>query len=104
MTGDEVPDVRELISEVPVTLQNSHYSVAEALPYLPNVVNVACLHCRPAMELSPDLESFLRKGKNHYIYTNSFVVAQYVIAFLLHFSSFQCVSGISIIVYYDNMY
>ncbi|XP_057328398.1 UDP-glycosyltransferase UGT5-like [Microplitis mediator] len=60
--GDQVPDVRELVSEVSLTLQNSHYSVAESMPYLPNVVNVACLHCRPAMELSPDLESFLRKG------------------------------------------
>ncbi|KAK0163595.1 hypothetical protein PV327_007261 [Microctonus hyperodae] len=60
--GDDVPDVRELISEVPVTLQNSHYSVAEPLPYLANVVNVACLHCRPPMALSPDLELFLRGG------------------------------------------
>ncbi|XP_034947118.1 UDP-glucuronosyltransferase-like [Chelonus insularis] len=60
--GDQVPDVRELITEVSVTLQNSHYSVGESMPYLPNVVNVACLHCRPAMDLSPDLESFLRKG------------------------------------------
>lgn len=57
-----MPDVRELISEVPVTLQNSHYSVAEPLPYLANVVNVACLHCRPPMALSPDLELFLRGG------------------------------------------
>nr|UEN71109.1 UDP-glucosyltransferase 50C7 [Meteorus pulchricornis] len=60
--GDDVPDVRELVSEVPVTLQNSHYSVAESLPYLANVVNVACLHCRPPKALSPDLELFLRGG------------------------------------------
>ncbi|XP_015115366.1 2-hydroxyacylsphingosine 1-beta-galactosyltransferase [Diachasma alloeum] len=60
--GYQVPDVRELVSEVPVTLQNSHYAVADSLPYLSNVVNVACLHCRPPMGLSPDLESFLRKG------------------------------------------
>lgn len=57
-----MPDVRELISDVPLTLQNTHHSVAESFPYLSNVVNVACLHCRPAIQLNPDLESFLRKG------------------------------------------
>ncbi|XP_024940168.1 UDP-glucuronosyltransferase 2C1 [Cephus cinctus] len=60
--GDQVPDVRDLISEVPLTLQNSHYAVADSVPYLSNVVNVACLHCRPAMQLSLDLETFLRRG------------------------------------------
>ncbi|XP_051164844.1 UDP-glucosyltransferase 2-like [Leptopilina boulardi] len=60
--GDQVPDVRDLVSEVPLTLQNNHYSVADSVPNLSNVVNVACLHCRPAMQLSPELESFLRRG------------------------------------------
>ncbi|XP_043284811.1 UDP-glycosyltransferase UGT5-like [Venturia canescens] len=59
--GDQVPDVRDLVSEVPLTLQNSHYAVADSVPYLANVVNVACLHCREALQLSPDLESFLRR-------------------------------------------
>ncbi|XP_043503828.1 2-hydroxyacylsphingosine 1-beta-galactosyltransferase [Polistes fuscatus] len=60
--GEQIPDVRHLTSEIPLTLQNSHYSVADSVPYLANVVNVACLHCRPAMQLSPDLNSFLRRG------------------------------------------
>lgn len=60
--GNHVPDVRELVSDVPLTLQNTHYSVSESFPYLSNVVNVACLHCRSPMQLSPDLELFLRKG------------------------------------------
>lgn len=63
-TGDQVPDVRDLVSEVPLTLQNNHYSVADSVPNLSNVVNVACLHCRPAMQLSPELESFLRRGES----------------------------------------
>ncbi|KAF7405477.1 hypothetical protein HZH66_004383 [Vespula vulgaris] len=60
--GEQIPDVRYLTSEIPLTLQNSHYSVADSMPYLANVVNVACLHCKPAMQLSPDLDSFLRRG------------------------------------------
>ncbi|XP_012284570.1 UDP-glucuronosyltransferase 2C1 [Orussus abietinus] len=60
--GSQVPDVRELVSEVPLTLQNSHYSVADTMPYMSNVVNVACLHCRPALQLSSDLELFLARG------------------------------------------
>lgn len=75
LTGEQIPDVRYLTSEIPLTLQNSHYSVADSMPYLANVVNVACLHCKPAMQLSPDLDSFLRRGKvvflpfNLYTYT-----------------------------------
>ncbi|XP_076682180.1 UDP-glycosyltransferase family 50 member B3 [Andrena cerasifolii] len=60
--GDQLPDVRDLTMEVPLTLQNSHYSVADSVPYLTNVVNVACLHCNPPTKLSTDLESFLQRG------------------------------------------
>ncbi|XP_031841793.2 UDP-glycosyltransferase family 50 member B3 [Nomia melanderi] len=60
--GDQLPDVRDLTAEVPLTLQNSHYSVADSLPYLANVVNVACLHCNPATQLSNDMENFLLRG------------------------------------------
>lgn len=70
LTGDDVPDVRDLVSEVPLTLQNSHYAVADSVPYLANVVNVACLHCRQATQLSPDLESFLRRGE----YTHEYFI------------------------------
>ncbi|KMQ96120.1 2-hydroxyacylsphingosine 1-beta-galactosyltransferase [Lasius niger] len=61
--GDRIPDdLYSLTAEVPLTLQNSHYTVADSVPYLSNVVNVACLHCRPATQLNSDLESFLRRG------------------------------------------
>ncbi|KAG9430925.1 UDP-glucuronosyltransferase 2C1 [Apis mellifera carnica] len=60
--GNQLPDVRDLTTEIPLTLQNSHYSVADSVPYLANVVNVACLHCKPATHLSPDLETFLQRG------------------------------------------
>lgn len=61
-TDNQIPDLYSLTREVPLTLQNSHYSVADSVPYLSNVVNVACLHCRPATQLNSDLESFLRRG------------------------------------------
>ncbi|KOC60367.1 2-hydroxyacylsphingosine 1-beta-galactosyltransferase [Habropoda laboriosa] len=60
--GDQLPDIRDLTTEIPLTLQNSHYIVADSVPYLANVVNVACLHCNPATQLSPDLETFLQRG------------------------------------------
>ncbi|XP_053974062.1 UDP-glucosyltransferase 2 [Hylaeus volcanicus] len=60
--GDRLPDVRDLTTEIPLTLQNSHYSVSDSVPYLSNVVNVACLHCNSATQLSPDLETFLQRG------------------------------------------
>ncbi|CAK9827797.1 UDP-glucosyltransferase 2 [Anthophora retusa] len=60
--GDQLPDIRDLTTEIPLTLQNSHYSVADSVPYLANVVNVACLHCKPATQLSLDLETFLQRG------------------------------------------
>ncbi|XP_012223775.2 UDP-glucosyltransferase 2-like [Linepithema humile] len=61
--GNHIPaDLHSLTREVPLTLQNSHYGVGDSVPYLSNVINVACLHCRPAMQLSSDLESFLRRG------------------------------------------
>lgn len=56
--------MRDLTTEIPLTLQNSHYSVADSVPYLANVVNVACLHCRPATQLSTDLETFLQRGES----------------------------------------
>ncbi|KAJ8667919.1 hypothetical protein QAD02_009582 [Eretmocerus hayati] len=60
--GDQVPDVRDLIADVPLTFQNNHYSVSDSVPYLANVVSVACIHCRPPMKLSPEMETFLSKG------------------------------------------
>ncbi|CAK9806836.1 UDP-glucosyltransferase 2 [Anthophora plagiata] len=60
--GDQLPDIRDLTTEIPLTLQNSHYSVADSVPYLANVVNVACLHCKPTTQLSLDLETFLQRG------------------------------------------
>lgn len=89
-TGDDIPDVRDLVSEVPLTLQNSHYAVAESVPYLSNVVNVACLHCRPAMQLSTDLETFLRRGDYHFSITILFLPPQNETDHFYHFSFFIC--------------
>ncbi|XP_058804438.1 UDP-glucosyltransferase 2-like isoform X2 [Phymastichus coffea] len=60
--GEQVPDVRELVSEVPLTLQNNHYSVSDSTPYLSNVVNVACIQCRAPLKLGPEMDTFLSRG------------------------------------------
>lgn len=79
-----MPDARYLTSEVPLTLQNSHYSVADSVPYLSNVVNVACLHCRAPLRITSDLEAFLQRGNlfvlfiYYYFFFNSIIIPCFV--------------------------
>lgn len=46
-----VPHVYDLASNVSFILQNGHASVSYARPLLPNVAEVACIHCRAAKPL-----------------------------------------------------
>jgi hypothetical protein len=49
--GDDIPTVNHMKSNVSFILQNGHHSVTYPRPFLPNVAEVACLHCRPASSL-----------------------------------------------------
>lgn len=50
--GSSVPDVYELTSNVSVIIQIGHHSVTYPRPYLPNVIEAGCLHCKPARPLN----------------------------------------------------
>lgn len=44
--GPDIPNSYELSKNVSFILQNAHATVTYARPYLPNVAEVACIHCR----------------------------------------------------------
>ncbi|KAH8311526.1 hypothetical protein KR044_006711 [Drosophila immigrans] len=50
--GETMPHPYVMASEVAFILQNGHFSVTPPSAQLPNVASVACLHCRPAANLS----------------------------------------------------
>lgn len=56
--GTEVP-IYELSSNVSFILQNSHPVVTYQTPYLPNVAEIACIHCKAARPLPSHLEKFI---------------------------------------------
>lgn len=50
--GPSVPHVYDLGKNVSFILQNGHYTVTYPRPYLPNVAEIACIHCKPAKPLN----------------------------------------------------
>jgi hypothetical protein len=49
--GDEIPHVYDLSKNVSFILQNSHFSVSYPRAFMPNVAEIACIHCKPAKSL-----------------------------------------------------
>lgn len=43
--GTQMPHVYDMAKNVSFILQNGHYSVSYPRPYLPNVAEIACIHC-----------------------------------------------------------
>nr|ASX94000.1 UDP-glycosyltransferase UGT50A4 [Zygaena filipendulae] len=60
--GPQMPHVYDMSKNVSFILQNGHYSVTYPRPYLPNVAEVACIHCKDAKQLNPDLEEWISGG------------------------------------------
>lgn len=49
--GKDIPHPKELQKNVSMVLQNGHVTVSHAQPFLPNVIEVGGVHCRPAKPL-----------------------------------------------------
>ena len=49
--GASVPDLYELSSNVSFVVQIGHHSVTYPRPYLPNVLEAGCIHCKPPKPL-----------------------------------------------------
>ncbi|KAG7302268.1 hypothetical protein JYU34_013764 [Plutella xylostella] len=57
--GSKMPHVYDMGKNVSFILQNGHYSVSYSRPYLPNVAEIACIHCKEAKPLDADLEDWI---------------------------------------------
>lgn len=49
--GDEIPHVYDISKNVSFILQNTHFSVSYPRAFMPNVAEIACIHCKPAQAL-----------------------------------------------------
>ncbi|XP_060532206.1 UDP-glucosyltransferase 2 [Cylas formicarius] len=67
--GNDVPAVYDMSRNVSFILQNGHATVSYPRPYLPNVAEIACIHCRSPKKLPEDLERFIEgSGTAGFIY------------------------------------
>nr|XP_023022084.1 UDP-glucuronosyltransferase 2C1-like [Leptinotarsa decemlineata]XP_023022085.1 UDP-glucuronosyltransferase 2C1-like [Leptinotarsa decemlineata] len=67
--GSDTPPIYELSKNVSFILQNGHATMTYPRPYLPNVAEIACIHCKRAKSLPQDLEEFIRgSGEAGFIY------------------------------------
>ncbi|XP_050677688.1 UDP-glucosyltransferase 2 [Leptidea sinapis] len=57
--GQQMPHVYEMGKNVSFILQNGHFSVSYPRPYLPNVAEVACIHCKEPKPLNSELEDWI---------------------------------------------
>ncbi|XP_066145749.1 UDP-glucosyltransferase 2-like [Euwallacea fornicatus] len=67
--GADVPGIYDLSKNVSFILQNGHPVLTYPRPFLPNVAEIACMHCKPAKKLPEDLEKFIQdSGEAGFIY------------------------------------
>ncbi|CAH4031734.1 unnamed protein product [Pieris brassicae] len=69
--GQQIPHVYDMGKNVSFILQNGHYSVSYPRPYLPNVAEVACIHCKEPKNLNADLEDWISgSGEEGFVYVS----------------------------------
>ncbi|XP_037293404.1 UDP-glucosyltransferase 2 isoform X2 [Manduca sexta] len=69
--GYRMPHVYDMSKNVSFILQNGHYSVSYPRPYLPNVAEIACIHCNEPKRLDPELEEWISgAGDAGFIYVS----------------------------------
>lgn len=69
--GADMPHPYDMAKNVSFILQNGHPSVSYPRPFLPNVAEIACIHCKPAGPLPRDLEDFIAgAGESGFIYVS----------------------------------
>ncbi|XP_049875086.1 UDP-glucosyltransferase 2 [Pectinophora gossypiella] len=69
--GPHIPHVYDMARNVSFVLQNGHFSVSYPRPYLPNVAEVACIHCKEAKALDPEIEEWISgAGEAGFVYVS----------------------------------
>ncbi|XP_072386200.1 UDP-glucosyltransferase 2 isoform X1 [Diabrotica undecimpunctata] len=67
--GPDVPQIYEMSKNVSFILQNGYATMSYPRSYLPNVAEIACIHCKKSKPLPEDLEEFVRgAGDAGFIY------------------------------------
>lgn len=60
--GRNAVNVIEMTKNSSFILQNGYATLTYPRPYLPNVAEIACIHCKPPKALPKELEAFIQKG------------------------------------------
>jgi len=67
----EIPGIFDMAKNVSFILQNGHATVTYPRAYLPNVAEIACIHCKKAKPLPDKLEKFINgSGDAGFIYVS----------------------------------
>ena len=62
------PDINDVLYNASIILMNSHPSINQAVPYVPNMIDVGGFHVKPPKKLPQDLQEFLDSAKEGVVY------------------------------------
>ncbi|XP_068896517.1 UDP-glycosyltransferase UGT5-like isoform X4 [Tenebrio molitor] len=62
------PDLYDVLYNTSIVLLNSHSSINQAVPHVPNMIEIGGFHVKPPRKLPSDLQEFLDNSKNGVIY------------------------------------
>jgi UDP:flavonoid glycosyltransferase YjiC (YdhE family) len=62
------PDLYDVLYNASIVLLNSHSSINQAVPHVPNMIEIGGFHVKPPKKLPNDLQEFLDNSKNGVIY------------------------------------
>ncbi|XP_063921312.1 UDP-glycosyltransferase UGT5-like [Zophobas morio] len=62
------PDISDVLYNASIVLMNSHPSLNQPVPYVPNMIDVGGFHVKPPKKLPQDLQEFLDNAKDGVIY------------------------------------
>jgi hypothetical protein len=62
------PDVHDVLYNASLVLLNSHPSLNQPVPHVPNMIEIGGFHIKPPKQLPQDLEEFLDNAKDGVIY------------------------------------
>ncbi|CAG7733558.1 unnamed protein product [Allacma fusca] len=66
--GPETPSVVDIAKNTSLVLVNSHLAVNYPRPFMPDLIDVGGLYCRPAKPLPKDIEDFVGSAQDGFIY------------------------------------
>ncbi|KAJ3642494.1 hypothetical protein Zmor_025267 [Zophobas morio] len=62
------PDISDVLYNASIVLMNSHPSLNQPVPYVPNMIDIGGFHVQPPKKLPQDLQEFLDNAKDGVIY------------------------------------